>query len=98
MKEIPHLILVHRRHAGDAVELAAITPGLAETGEEGRASLGSLLVLLPVMLGSVLMAKPLFYGLLHWSSAAYALGAVLSFLIAARWLVQMRETPCLSCL
>jgi len=64
--------------------------------EGGRVSFSSLLISLLILLGCGLLAAPLFYGLLRWGSVAYVIGAIMCFVIAARWLVQMRDTPCLS--
>jgi hypothetical protein len=63
--------------------------------QNGRASLGSLLVVVPIVLGGLLLAR-LFLAPFHWWSALYLFGAAVCFLIAAKWVSQMRDSPCLS--
>jgi hypothetical protein len=65
---------------------------------DGQASLSSVLVLLPVLLGCVLLVKPLLYGATDWSMLPYVSGALLCFALAARWLADLRKTPCMSAL
>jgi len=98
MRNAPRLILIHgRNHAHASKAAARDVVYHLERGEEGRTSLGALLVMLPVALGCVLLAKPMFYSF-HWSSVLYVFGATVCFLVAARWLAQMRDSPCLSSL
>jgi hypothetical protein len=65
---------------------------------DGQASLSSVVVLLPVLLGCVLLVKPLLYGATDWSMLPYVSGALLCFALAARWLADLRKTPCMSAL